>query len=186
MRLSGATSEVEVPRGERPPSPVDDSGARCVWYIQRPGRFFSQAERLDFCCCVQHATALDISPSLPGPGKPRSEQRYISPPPPLDPPQPRQPDRPGTMDLDKRLEEMASRTLWPLSPHQQMCLGVSWSLVCLSGIFLGLRFYCKVHRHKKLWWDDWSLLFSWVGPKETNRRSLPRSNTISPRSSSSP
>lgn len=40
---------------------------------------------------------------------------------------------------------------------------VFWLLCVLSGIFLGLRVYCKVYRGRKMWWDDYVLIASWVG-----------------------
>jgi len=37
-----------------------------------------------------------------------------------------------------------------------------WSLTTASAIFLGLRLYCKLSRHRSLWWDDGFLILSWV------------------------
>ncbi|KAK4038326.1 hypothetical protein C8A01DRAFT_48028 [Parachaetomium inaequale] len=39
---------------------------------------------------------------------------------------------------------------------------VVWSLAALSGLFLGLRVYCKLLRRRQLWWDDHFLIASWV------------------------
>ena len=39
---------------------------------------------------------------------------------------------------------------------------VVWFLTILSGLFLGLRVYCKHLRHKGLWWDDFILIAAWV------------------------
>ena len=36
-------------------------------------------------------------------------------------------------------------------------------LAGLSTLFLGLRIYCKLARHRSLWWDDHILIVSWVG-----------------------
>ncbi|KAK4444825.1 hypothetical protein QBC34DRAFT_498002 [Podospora aff. communis PSN243] len=41
-------------------------------------------------------------------------------------------------------------------------VATSWSLTCLAAIFLGLRVYCKMIRHRFLWWDDWILIAAWV------------------------
>ncbi|KXX74617.1 hypothetical protein MMYC01_208452 [Madurella mycetomatis] len=41
-------------------------------------------------------------------------------------------------------------------------LHVVWSLAALSGLFLGLRVYCKLWRGRQLWWDDHVLVASWV------------------------
>ncbi|KAI5925152.1 hypothetical protein F4810DRAFT_700311 [Camillea tinctor] len=37
-----------------------------------------------------------------------------------------------------------------------------WVLIALATIFLGLRVFCKIRRHKGLWWDDWVLFPSWL------------------------
>ncbi|KAK8121730.1 hypothetical protein PG984_010400 [Apiospora sp. TS-2023a] len=41
-------------------------------------------------------------------------------------------------------------------------LGVGWSLVALSAIFLVARFYVKTTKHRGLWWDDHVLAVSWI------------------------
>ena len=43
---------------------------------------------------------------------------------------------------------------------------VIWVLAGLSGLFLGLRLYCKRLRRKQLWWDDYFLMASWVRPHD--------------------
>lgn len=43
-----------------------------------------------------------------------------------------------------------------------LILGVSWSLVGVSALFLLLRLYVKCTRHRGLWWDDHVLAASWV------------------------
>lgn len=35
-------------------------------------------------------------------------------------------------------------------------------LAALSTVFLALRLYCKLARHRRLWWDDHVLIISWV------------------------
>lgn len=37
-----------------------------------------------------------------------------------------------------------------------------WVLTGAAAVFLALRLYCKFIRRKKLWWDDWVLLASFV------------------------
>lgn len=37
-----------------------------------------------------------------------------------------------------------------------------WTLQGLAGLFLGLRIYCKIFRHRGLWFDDYFLIVSWV------------------------
>ncbi|KAK4128873.1 hypothetical protein N657DRAFT_560674 [Parathielavia appendiculata] len=39
---------------------------------------------------------------------------------------------------------------------------VSWLLIGLSAVFLGLRVFCKFRTHRALWWDDHVLIVSWV------------------------
>ncbi|KAK8064486.1 hypothetical protein PG994_007124 [Apiospora phragmitis] len=41
-------------------------------------------------------------------------------------------------------------------------LGISWSLVGLSALFLILRLYVKWTRHRGLWWDDHVVVASWI------------------------
>ncbi len=38
-----------------------------------------------------------------------------------------------------------------------------WALFSLATCFLALRVYSKLARGRRLWWDDWVLLVSWVG-----------------------
>ena len=38
-----------------------------------------------------------------------------------------------------------------------------WTLTILAGLFLGLRMFCKIWRVRKLWWDDYTLVASYVG-----------------------
>ncbi|KAL2138155.1 hypothetical protein VTI28DRAFT_7379 [Corynascus sepedonium] len=39
---------------------------------------------------------------------------------------------------------------------------VFWLLTTLATLFLTLRLYCKYHRGRRLWWDDYFLIASWV------------------------
>ena len=39
---------------------------------------------------------------------------------------------------------------------------VIWTLLVISGIFLGLRIYAKLWRGRHLWYDDHVLIMSWV------------------------
>jgi hypothetical protein len=39
---------------------------------------------------------------------------------------------------------------------------IVWSLTALATAFLGLRVFCKIKKHRGLWWDDWFLVASWV------------------------
>ena len=41
-------------------------------------------------------------------------------------------------------------------------LGVSWGLTGLATVFLALRLYCKHLSRRRLWWDDYILIASWV------------------------
>ncbi|KAF1957329.1 hypothetical protein CC80DRAFT_361757, partial [Byssothecium circinans] len=43
-----------------------------------------------------------------------------------------------------------------------LVVGVLWSLQVVSGGFLGLRFYAKLSRRQRLWWDDYILVMSWI------------------------
>ena len=45
-----------------------------------------------------------------------------------------------------------------------------WVVTVVSGLFLGLRVYCKLTRHRAMWWDDWILVLSWVSHCLTLRR----------------
>ncbi|KAK4149827.1 hypothetical protein C8A00DRAFT_37577 [Chaetomidium leptoderma] len=47
--------------------------------------------------------------------------------------------------------------------HGPYLLRVVWALAGLSSLFLGLRLYCKLSRRlRRLWWDDYVLLASWI------------------------
>lgn len=37
-----------------------------------------------------------------------------------------------------------------------------WLMTGLSFTVLMLRFYCKLSRDRRLWWDDWVLKLAWV------------------------
>ncbi|KAK6212544.1 hypothetical protein LQW54_005128 [Pestalotiopsis sp. IQ-011] len=44
-------------------------------------------------------------------------------------------------------------------PQVNACI---WALSSLAGAWLALRIYCKFIRHRRLWWDDYILLGSWL------------------------
>ena len=54
-----------------------------------------------------------------------------------------------------------------------LILGISWSLVGVSALFILLRLYVKCTRQRALWWDDHVVVASWV----TKKPSLFRMNT---------
>jgi hypothetical protein len=53
--------------------------------------------------------------------------------------------------LSGEVPNYAGRMLWAI-----------WSLTVGAGVFLALRVYCKLTRHRLLWWDDYILIASWV------------------------
>jgi hypothetical protein len=53
----------------------------------------------------------------------------------------------------------------PDLPHNNFIREVNftlWTLIVSAGGFLGLRIYCKIYRHRGIWWDDYVLLTSFV------------------------
>ena len=54
--------------------------------------------------------------------------------------------------------------LWsgPIPDQGPSSLAAIWALFAAATIFVSLRFYCKVWRHKGLWWDDLFMGLSWV------------------------
>lgn len=46
--------------------------------------------------------------------------------------------------------------------YAPMLLWSIWTVTVVSAIFLSLRVYCKLTRHRSLWWDDHFLILSWV------------------------
>ncbi|CAJ2502230.1 Uu.00g096240.m01.CDS01 [Anthostomella pinea] len=40
--------------------------------------------------------------------------------------------------------------------------GVTWTMIVLSGIFLGLRVHVKITKHRGMWWDDYICIAAWV------------------------
>lgn len=46
--------------------------------------------------------------------------------------------------------------------HGPRMLITTWSLVGLSGAFLTVRVICKLKTKRRLWWDDYVLILSWV------------------------
>jgi hypothetical protein len=55
---------------------------------------------------------------------------------------------------------------WATLPHDDagpMLRIIVWIMTSISGVFLGLRLYCRFSRRRGLWWDDLILLAGWVG-----------------------
>lgn len=51
-----------------------------------------------------------------------------------------------------------------------------WMMTGVSFTILALRFYCKLSRDRRLWWDDWVLKLAWVAfPPAPQPPSLPSS-----------
>ncbi|KAL2169408.1 hypothetical protein VTG60DRAFT_6037 [Thermothelomyces hinnuleus] len=48
------------------------------------------------------------------------------------------------------------------NPRGITILAVLWSLVALSGLFVGLRIYSKLSRSRRLWCDDSTVIFAWA------------------------
>lgn len=48
----------------------------------------------------------------------------------------------------------------PLNQQQTKLLAMVWTLVGLCVIFVSLRFYSKLSRRKRLWWDDFFLVIA--------------------------
>ncbi|GJC80312.1 hypothetical protein ColLi_03150 [Colletotrichum liriopes] len=51
----------------------------------------------------------------------------------------------------------------PTETYGPLIGGVTWFLCFFCGAFLALRVYAKLSRGQKLWWDDYIMIFSWVG-----------------------
>ncbi|GAB1317733.1 Rhodopsin domain-containing protein [Madurella fahalii] len=66
---------------------------------------------------------------------------------------------PSPRGLTRQLGRSTQAGVDNLGPY---LLHVVWSLVALSGLFLGLRAYCKLRRRRPLWWDDHFLTASWI------------------------
>ena len=58
----------------------------------------------------------------------------------------------------------AGKWTGPIPDQGQQMVAAIWTLVALATVFMALRFYCKIWRLRKLWWDDWVLFMSWVCP----------------------
>ncbi|KAJ1299624.1 hypothetical protein OPQ81_011974 [Rhizoctonia solani] len=43
-----------------------------------------------------------------------------------------------------------------------MILAVCWAMTAVAALFLGARLFTKVTTHKRLWWDDWLLVASFL------------------------
>lgn len=68
--------------------------------------------------------------------------------------------------------------LWegPIPDQGRQSLIIIWTLVALATVFTALRFYAKISRLNRLWWDDWVLLAAWV--RSPPRVQLSDSNTM--------
>ena len=55
-----------------------------------------------------------------------------------------------------------TKGLAPAWDHGPGLLALSWVLLALSMVALGLRGYCKISTLRGFWWDDWVLIASWV------------------------
>lgn len=56
---------------------------------------------------------------------------------------------------------------YPVADYGAMMLGSIWFMTGLSLIFVGFRVLAKVKTSRSLWWDDFFLIISWVGPETT-------------------
>lgn len=54
---------------------------------------------------------------------------------------------------------MSSSSLETRGPYINASI---WTLQGLAGLFLGLRIYCKIFRHRGLWFDDYFLIAAWL------------------------
>ncbi|KAG7118008.1 hypothetical protein HYQ44_020232 [Verticillium longisporum] len=55
-----------------------------------------------------------------------------------------------------------------------------WSLTAVSGLFLGLRLYCKFTRRRGLWLDDHFLIAAWCSPVDKTWRTVAVEGTCWP------
>lgn len=62
----------------------------------------------------------------------------------------------GTGEQDAQQD--AGQTFGPLLNY------TIWLMTGVSFTVLMLRFYCKLSRDRRLWWDDWVLKLAWVSP----------------------
>ena len=49
--------------------------------------------------------------------------------------------------------------------HGPLARSILWVMVSVSAVFLGLRIFCKFFKNRRLWWDDYVLIASWVRDK---------------------
>lgn len=54
-----------------------------------------------------------------------------------------------------------------VNPHAQLYTGI-WTLYTGATAFLVTRLWVKLTRKHGLWWDDYVLLFAWVGGIHTH------------------
>ena len=71
-------------------------------------------------------------------------------------------ETPGTPSSDNGAPPPFDLSLLPKDDLGPGIRAGVWILVALSGVFLGLRVYCKQRRHSRLFWDDTILIAAWV------------------------
>ena len=64
---------------------------------------------------------------------------------------------PGQEEAVSQAEQDVGENFGPLLNY------TIWMMTGVSFIVLTLRFYCKMSRDRRLWWDDWVLKLAWVG-----------------------
>lgn len=71
--------------------------------------------------------------------------------------------RPTSRTIDQPQAKMDATPRETDAQNEGTRINVSvWTLVGFSACFLCLRIYCKFLRHRRLWWDDYILIVSWV------------------------
>ncbi|KAK4156797.1 putative integral membrane protein [Chaetomidium leptoderma] len=48
------------------------------------------------------------------------------------------------------------------NPRGVTIVSVLWTMITLSGLFVGLRLYSKLTRIRRLWWDDYFIIVAWI------------------------
>jgi hypothetical protein len=56
----------------------------------------------------------------------------------------------------------AGLTSGPIPDLGPQSLTAIWALIGVATVFVALRFYCKIWKNKKLWWDDFFMALAWV------------------------
>lgn len=70
------------------------------------------------------------------------------------------------------------------NPRGIAIIAALWTMIAVSAIFLGFRLYTKIHRGRRLWWDDYFLVIAWVtmdSPTPEYSSSLTFGAQVSPR-----